>query len=462
LEKVDGESTGGEFFFEADGVALCAAKDEAAIFVLVFEIFFDELSLFTTGSDGEAVIDVAVDDVGLVDAQCLDVGRHAAFDEFVECFWEGCGEEPGADAVLGHVEDLGEIVFESHAEHFICLVEDEALDGGDAERAAPDHVEQATGRGDDDLSRSLQGGSLAVDVLPATDDFDEDSGGVLGVAEELFGDLLGELAGGCDDEALNFLELWIDFGEERQAEGGCLAGAGLGLSDKISATFHQERDGFLLDGRGLEDFEFFKSEDEVGRDSEFCEWMRHGSGSYSSIRGRLPAVCLVGLFPCVLDVFDAQPLVAGLGVVDRETELQDEALEFEEFLAFGSRDVGFCSGAAQQLLVGISARAVVKDGHVFDLGCFSLSAIDDSGVAIDFASGDEFLDGAESGGAVEEVFVDLDEPVHVQLRNHGSTFPAFLIIGRDAIERRDFGCECPVAELIDACWAVKCSIIVFF
>ena len=75
--------------------------------------------------------------------------------------------------------------------------------------------------------------------------------GKLGVAEKLLADLLRQLAGGGDDEALDFLGFRVHLRQQRQAEGGGLAGAGLGLGDQVAAVFQQERDRLVLDFRGM-------------------------------------------------------------------------------------------------------------------------------------------------------------------------------------------------------------------
>ena len=134
-----------------------------------------------------------------------------------------------------------------------------------------DEVDQASGSGDDEMSRPLQRGDLLVEVVTAAEDFDEDFFGKLGVAEKLLADLLGELAGGGDDQALDFLGLGIDLHQQGQAERGGLAGASLGLSDQVATIVQQEGDRLVLDFGGMDDAEFVQALHQVGGNAEFFE-----------------------------------------------------------------------------------------------------------------------------------------------------------------------------------------------
>ena len=86
---------------------------------------------------------------------------------------------------------------------------------------------------------------------------------------------------------MDLLGLRVDLGQQRQAEGRGLAGAGLGLGDQVAAVFHEERDGLLLDFGRRNDAEFFQPLNQVGGDSEFLKGA-HDSVDGRTLRGRGP------------------------------------------------------------------------------------------------------------------------------------------------------------------------------
>ena len=224
------------------------------------------------------MVDVGVDDVLVFDLEEGGFGGEVVLDEVFHFVGEGGGEEPGAFALGGQFEDLGELGLEAHAEHFVGLVEDEEADGGDVESFAFEKVEETAGGGDDDLSGALEGRDLAVHGIAAGEDFGVDLGGVFGEAEELFADLLGELAGGGEDEALDVLLGGVDFGEKRESEGGGLSGSGLGLGDEVAAILLQAGNGVVLNLGGLANAEFFETFDKVFRDAESKKGIGHNEG----------------------------------------------------------------------------------------------------------------------------------------------------------------------------------------
>ena len=66
-------------------------------------------------------------------------------------------------------EDLADVADEAHVQHPVRLVEDEDLDAGQVDRALAEVVEQAAGRGDDDLGTGAEGADLRVEADAAVD-----------------------------------------------------------------------------------------------------------------------------------------------------------------------------------------------------------------------------------------------------------------------------------------------------
>ena len=111
--------------------------------------------------------------------------------------------------------------------------------------AAPDEVEHAARRADHDLRAALEALDLAVHRRAAVDG----DGATLRnwpMRRDLLGDLHAELAGRGQDQRLHVSGRGLDLLDDRDAEGGGLAGARLRLADQVLAA-PQRRDGARLD-----------------------------------------------------------------------------------------------------------------------------------------------------------------------------------------------------------------------
>jgi hypothetical protein len=115
-------------------------------------------------------------------------------------------------------------------------------------------VDEAAGRGDDHIDAALQGERLRP-VADAAEHGDHRKAGMAAVGLEAVGDLGGELTRRRQHEAAR-AATWrrpLLGGEplqDRQREGGRLAGAGLGDAEQVAAL-QQRRDGLRLDRRRL-------------------------------------------------------------------------------------------------------------------------------------------------------------------------------------------------------------------
>ena len=119
----------------------------------------------------------------------------------------------------------------------------------EVERALLEVVHDPAGRADDDVDAATQGGELDAVPLAAVDRQDVHALHVRGVLLEGLGDLERELAGRRQDEGLRGLLREVELRQDRQREGGRLAGAGLGEADDVT-PLEQRRDGLRLDRRG--------------------------------------------------------------------------------------------------------------------------------------------------------------------------------------------------------------------
>ena len=72
--------------------------------------------------------------------------------------------------------------------------------------------------------------------------------------------------------------------------------------------------------------------------------------------------------------------------------------------------------------------AGLEEGEVLQAILLACPAIDEADGAVDFAGGEELLNGADVGGTVEVVVTHLDKPIHLKFVKHGSALPAAVPI----------------------------------
>ncbi|EXF42815.1 hypothetical protein BAY1663_04768 [Pseudomonas sp. BAY1663] len=158
------------------------------------------------------------------------------------------GGEQHALAALGHgLEDHFQVVHEAQLEHFVGFVEHQELDGRQQRAVAAQVIDQAARGGNDDLRALANGLELRAHRCTTVDGDDANAGQQLGVGFEGRGDLQGQLAGRREDQRLRLAPGGVDLRQDRQREGGGLAGTGLGLADHVVAT-EDHRDRLGLDG----------------------------------------------------------------------------------------------------------------------------------------------------------------------------------------------------------------------
>jgi hypothetical protein len=112
-------------------------------------------------------------------------------------------------------------------------------------------VDDSPGGADDDVHATAQSGELGTVALATVDRQHLEAGQMRGVAAERLRHLQRQLAGGREDQRLRALRRQVDAGQDRDREGGGLAGARLGQADHV-APREQGRDRRRLDrGRRL-------------------------------------------------------------------------------------------------------------------------------------------------------------------------------------------------------------------
>ena len=196
--------------------------------------------------------------------------------------WRRAGEQ---------VEDPADVGHEAHVEHPVGLVEDEDLDLAEVGGALADEVEQAAGRGDEDLDAGAQLLDLRIERDAAVHDGRLERH-VPAVGLDAVGDLHGELPRRRQDEAADGVARGRERGvrlrpeavEDGEGEGGGLAGAGLGGREDVGSGEH-DRDRTLLDRCGLgvallgDGPQQVRGQSKVIKAQRWCgapEWRSHG------------------------------------------------------------------------------------------------------------------------------------------------------------------------------------------
>ena len=165
--------------------------------------------------------------VRMPSASAHDLGRH------------GGREEQRLALRRQRPDDPPDVVDEAHVEHPVGLVEDEDLEPVEADVALADQVEQAAGRGDEDVDAARQRLDLRA-LADAAEDHGVAQLQVAAVGREARLDLGGELAGrgqhqGAAGPGPGAARLAGQALQDRQREGGGLAGAGLGAAEQVAA-----------------------------------------------------------------------------------------------------------------------------------------------------------------------------------------------------------------------------------
>lgn len=146
------------------------------------------------------------------------------------------------------LENVVDLVLETTGQHLIGLIKNEHLHVVGLEGTTVDHVKDTTGGTDNNL------GTVSEDLHVITDVGTSDTGVASDLHEVTEGDdnlldLLGQLAGGGEDQGLALGVGEIQLLEGRDREGGGLSGTRLSLGNDIMALDNGEN-GTLLDGRG--------------------------------------------------------------------------------------------------------------------------------------------------------------------------------------------------------------------
>ena len=188
---------------------------------------------------------------------------HVAFGDAAHIAAHRGAEEPGLLVLGGLLQDLREVLLETHVQHLVGFVQYNNANGGQVHHPTADQVQQAAGCGHDDLSAALDVADLVADAGAAVHRYDARSLQIGAETLQVLGDLHAEFTGRGQDQALDRFVLRIQELQHGQAEGGRFAGAGLCQGHNILLGRQQQGNGLLLHGsrcgeadrgKGLEGF----------------------------------------------------------------------------------------------------------------------------------------------------------------------------------------------------------------
>ena len=188
-----------------------------------------ELPLLALNGDVE-LLDTLEGELVLLDEDADGVA-HEPLGHLEDVEGHGGGEKADLDRLGEELEDVVDLVLEAAGEHLVGLIEEELADAVEAEGAAVDHVIDAAGGSDDDVDAGLEGADVVADGGSSDARVDGD-GHVVAESNYDLLDLLGELAGGREDERLALLEGNVELGEGSNGEGGSLSSSCAGRADK--------------------------------------------------------------------------------------------------------------------------------------------------------------------------------------------------------------------------------------
>ena len=167
----------------------------------------------------------------------------------------GGGEHHGLPLLGQALHDLHDVVIEAHVQHAVRLVQHEERHAGQVHVSQAEVGDEASRRGDDHVRAQRQALLLLLeeDAVVAAVDGHARHGQEVGESLHLLVNLLGQLAGGGHDDAVDGVlgvSAFGQFVEDGQHVGGGLAGARLCHGYQVAAL-EDDGDGLLLYGGAL-------------------------------------------------------------------------------------------------------------------------------------------------------------------------------------------------------------------
>ena len=229
--------------------ALGAGKHDGAVNALLRQDFQQQLALGGLRGEDHRLLD-PLDRTG--DRRDGNLGRigQEIMGQRLDLLGHGGRQHGGLTRRRQHADDLADGREEAEVQHLVGLVQHQGLNVFQGQGARLHQVEQTARRGDDDIDAATDDLDLRAD-FQTTDHQGRGQAHVAGIGLQVFTDLGRQLTRRRQDQgAAGFrLRTLVEFGQavqDRQHEGGGLAGTGLGNAHQVTAG-EKMRDGLRLD-----------------------------------------------------------------------------------------------------------------------------------------------------------------------------------------------------------------------
>ena len=213
-----------------------------------------------------------------------DRAVEVALDQDVHAVIERGREQQTLTALGRRIQDALHAGKEAEVGHVVGLIQHGDLDGVQAHVTLTHQVLKAAGAGHHDVNAAVEGADLLA-LGHATEDRGDGQASCLGQRSERLGDLVGELTGGSKHEGARPVRASVlaasKAGNQREAEGDRLTGAGAATAEHVAASQGVREGGDLDRERGV-DAASRKARDEVRGDAELGE----GDNGLGRCRGR--------------------------------------------------------------------------------------------------------------------------------------------------------------------------------
>ena len=186
--------------FSARRLAPCGAREHQHLVPAAFaDDVADEVALVVLFDQVHGLRDQFGGGVARGDRDFARVVQHAARQR-ADLVREGGREQQVLALLRQQRQDLADVADEAHVQHAVGFVQHQDLDARQVDGALAAVVQQAAGRGHQDVQRLLQRADLRIDV-DAAEHHHGRQRGVLAVGLHRFGHLRGQFARGRQDQA---------------------------------------------------------------------------------------------------------------------------------------------------------------------------------------------------------------------------------------------------------------------
>ena len=252
VERFDTETARLQLVGQAQGGVLGAGKDDHTVVLFRFQNTAQGIQLVDAGHRPVTLADVGAGAGGrALHADPLRVLQVLLGDGF-DRRRHGGGEQRQLAGVRGTFQHPAYVVDETHAQHFVGFVEHQTAQFVHAQAAALHVIHYPAGGADDHLGAVFQRLQLIAVTAAAVNRHDFQAFQAGGEGLKRGGHLNGELAGGGQHQHLRCFQRRVQACQQGQAESGGFAGAGLRLTQQVTAFQQRGNALFLNRRRGIE------------------------------------------------------------------------------------------------------------------------------------------------------------------------------------------------------------------